>query len=130
MKPSSLKDLVRSERCQPQSFVGAEGVDLPEQVLPILQDFSRESALSLCGDPAMNPMGYFFDPEFENKAKYPWPESNATIIQLFEILIACGHAGWICGELAKRRPRLAVIAALSGHPDLLEAASAFFSMKE
>jgi hypothetical protein len=120
----------RAEDRKPADFIDDARVDLPESVGSILSSFSKEKALALIEEPPMNPLEYFFDPDFENRKKYPWPATTATILQLFEILLACGHARWIAEELPGRNRRLWIVAALSGHPLMVESARWLFEMPE
>jgi hypothetical protein len=123
-----IKAAIRSERCEPEDLVDCEGLDLPEAVGGILRDFSREKALSLLEDPPINPIDFHFDPQAHDSSKYPFAFASATILQLLEILLACGHAPWVAAQLPHRRPRLSVVAALSRHPLLSEAAARVLSV--
>ena len=121
---------IRSEKCTLQDFIDYDLLNLPKSIEDFPSRFTKEEALTLLENPPINPITYFFDPDFQNKKKYSFPESTATIIQLFEILIACGHADWVCKEIPKRNPRIAILAALSGHEALVLASSHYFSMPE
>jgi hypothetical protein len=122
------KAAMRSERRDPRDFVDCEGLDLPDAARAVLLDFSREKALSLLEDPPINPIDFHFDPLCHDTTKYPLAFPSGTVLQLLEVLLACGHAPWVAAQLSHRHPRLSVVAALSRHPLLSEAAARALSV--
>ncbi len=119
---------IKSENYTVNEILLCEDIHLSDWVKKALKSFSKERIISLLENPQMNPIEYFFDSNYLDKEKYPYSESSATIIQLMEILIACGHVDWLCKEIPNRDSRISILAAFSGHKKLLEAAGQFFNM--
>jgi hypothetical protein len=115
---------VRSEQCRIEDFWLDQRVSLPPQARAVLFDYSRKAALDLLENPPLNPIEYWFSRSYDDPAVFHHPAGGAQLLQLLEIMLASGEARWIAGELRRRAPRLAVVAAMSGHPRLVRAAEA------
>ncbi len=111
-----------------EEFLVRGDLNVSKRCKEALSGLSKEEVMSLLEDPNMNPLRFYFDPDYLNKKKYPHLESTSTIVQFMEVLIECGHIDWICNEIPKRKSGVSVLAALSGHKKLIDASSRFFNM--
>jgi hypothetical protein len=120
-KAERLEADVRSERCVPADF-WLDSRYHHHDFHRLLVAPEPRAILDVLENPPMSRADYWFAADFEEWGAWPLGRPDTRVLILFEVLVGLGHAGLVAETLEARSPRLAVAAALSGHPLLVSAA--------
>ena len=119
-----VKADIASEGCTAADFWVDPRLTLPSWMRHVLINFSPGQALELLENPPVNPMEFWFSPNYDDPNRFPHPEGQGPrVLQLVDLLVGCGHARWLADKLSRCAPRVAFVAAMSGHPVLRAAAT-------